>query len=156
MPRRATYRVTLTLEERAMLKDMTSKGKIAAKKVLYARALLLLDEGEYGMERWKVDAVATAVGLSDRTLEHLKRRFVEDGLDSALERKERESPPREIRFGGEFEAQLVKLACSKAPDGRDRWTVRLLRDKLIELKIVDTVSAMTVCNTLRKTNLSLT
>ena len=80
MPRRATYRVTLTLEERAMLKDMTSKGKIAAKKVLYARALLLLDEGEYGMERWKVDAVATAVGLSDRTLEHLKRRFVEDGL----------------------------------------------------------------------------
>ena len=156
MPRRATYRVTLTLEERAMLKDMTSKGKIAAKKVLYARALLLLDEGEYGMERWKVDAVATAVGLSDRTLEHLKRRFVEDGLDSALERKVRESPPREIRFGGEFEAQLVKLACSKAPDGRDRWTVRLLRDKLIELKIVDTVSAMTVCNTLKKTNLSLT
>lgn len=115
-----------------------------------------MDEGEFGSEKWKVDAVATAVGLSDRTLEHLKKRFVEDGLDGALERKERETPPRPIVFGGEFEAQLVKLACSEAPEGRTRWTIQLLRDKLIELKIVDTVSTMTVCNTLKKTNLSLT
>jgi len=155
MPRKATYRVTLTNEERTTLKELTSKGQIAAKKVLYARALLLLDEGEFGDVKWKVDAVSTAVGLSDRTLEHLKKRFVEDGLDSALERKERETPPREIVFGGEFEAQLVKLACSKAPEGRSRWTIRLLRDKLIELKIVDTVSTMTVHNTLKKTSLSL-
>lgn len=156
MPRKTTYRVTLTDEERTTLKNITSRGKTAAKKVLYARALLLLDEGEFGSEKWKVDAVATAVGLSDRTLEHLKKRFVEDGLDGALERKERETPPRPIVFGGEFEAQLVKLACSEAPEGRTRWTIRLLRDKLIELKIVDTVSTMTVCNTLKKTNLSLT
>lgn len=156
MPRRATYRVTLTQEERTELKELSSKGRTAARKVLYARALLLLDEGEHGDERWEVDAVATAVGLSDRTLEHLKKRFVEGGLESALERKERETPPREIKFGGDFEAHLVKLACSEAPAGRDRWTVRLLRDRLIELKVVDTVSTMTVYNTLKKTNLSPT
>ena len=156
MPRPVTYRVTLTREERASLRDMTSKGKSTARKVLLARALLLLDQGEFGEERWKVGAVAAAMAMADRTIEHLKKRFVEDGLDGALERKERETPPREVVFGGEFEARLVKLACSEAPAGHARWTIRLLRDKLIELRVVPTVSAMTVCNTLKKTNLSLT
>ena len=76
--------------------------------------------------------------------------MVEDGLDAALERKERETPPRAIVFDGAFEAQLVKLACSPASEGRSRWTVRLLRDKLIELKTVKTVSILTVHNTLKK------
>jgi len=126
-----------------------SKGLTAAKKVLYARALLLLDEREFGDAKRKVDAVATAVGLSDRTLERLENRVVGDGLDGSLERMEREAPPRKISFGGEFETQLVKLACPVAPDGRSRWTVRLLGDKLTEPKIVDTVSTMTVHNTLK-------
>lgn len=155
MSRIATYHVTLTSEEREELRQLTTKGRTSARKVLYSRALLLLDEGEFGKERWSVGDVAEAVGMGRRTLEHLKKRFVEDGLYAALERKERETPPREIVFGGEFEAQLVKLACSPAPDGRARWTLRLLRDKLVELKIVDTVSAMTVHNVLKKTNLSL-
>ena len=150
MPRTPTYRVTLTKDERAELAAITNRGRTSARKVLYARALLLLDDGEFGDARWKVSDVATAVGLTSRTLEHLKKRLVEGGLDAALERKERETPPRPIVFGGEFEAQLVKLACSEAPEGRARWTIRLLRDKLIELKIVETVSAMTVCNTLKK------
>lgn len=156
MGRKATYRVTLTLEERNELTGITRRGRESARKVLYARALLLLDEGEFGDGAWKVSDVASAVGMSSRTLEHLKKRLVLYGLDAALERKKPCNPPREIIFDGEFEAELIKLACSPAPDGRSRWTVRLLRDQMIELKIVPTVSTMTVHNTLKKTNLSLT
>ena len=149
------YKVTLTEEERSELEAISTKGKRAARTVLYARALLLLDAGEHG-PRWFVEKVAEAVGTTTRSLEHLKKRFVEEGLSAAIERKERLTPPREIQFGGEFEAQLIALACSEAPDGRSRWTVRLLTEKMVELKIVQSVSPMTVCNTLKKMNLSLT
>jgi hypothetical protein len=148
------YRVTLTAEERTELEEISSKGKRAARTVLHARALLLVDQGEFG-PGWIVGRVAEAMGITSRSIEHLKKRFVEDGL-TAIERKQRETPPREIQFGGEFEARLLALACSKAPEGRTRWTVRLLAEKMVELKIVPTVSPMTVCNTLKKMNLSLT
>ena len=156
MGRHASYRITLTQEERDELEGVTRRGREAAKKVLYARALLLLDEGEGAKEKWKVDAVSSAVGMSDRTLEHLKERFVRHGLDAALERKKPCLPSRRLVFDGAFEARLTQLACSASPEGHSRWTVRLLRDKLVELKIVSSVSAMTVCNTLKKMSLSLT
>ncbi len=143
------YRVTLTSEERKDLETLSTKGKRAARTVLYARALLLLDAGEYG-PKWVVAKVAEALGTTSRSLEHLKKRFVEDGLPNAIERKKRTTPPREIQFGGEFEAKLLALACSEAPEGRARWTVRLLAEKIVELKIVPSVSPMTVCNTLKK------
>jgi len=149
------YRVTLTGEERKDLEAISTKGKRAARMVLNARALLLLDTGELG-QNWIVAKVAEALGTSTRSLEHLKKRFVEEGLSAAIERKKRVKPAREIQFGGEFEAHLLALACSDAPEGRKRWTVRLLAEKLIELKIVPTVSPMTVCNTLKKMNLNLT
>ena len=149
------YRVTLTKEERYYLEGISTKGKRAARTVLYARALLLLDAGEHG-PKWIVAKVAEALGTTPRSLEHLKKRFVEEGLPASIERKKRVKPPREIQFGGEFEAQLLALSCSEAPEGRKRWTVRLLAEKMIELKIVPTVSPMTVCNTLKKMNLSLT
>jgi hypothetical protein len=156
MGRHASYKLTLTQEERDELEGVTRRGREAAKKVLYARALLLLDEGEGAKEKWKVDAVSSAVGMSDRTLEHLKERFVRHGLDAALERKKPCLPSRRLIFDGAFEARLTQLACSASPEGHSRWTVRLLRDKLVELKIVPAVSAMTVCNTLKKMSLSLT
>ena len=149
------YRVTLTQDERKELEAISTKGKRSARTVLYARALLLLDAGEHG-PRWLVAKVAEALGMTPRSLEHIKKRFVEDGLPVAIQRKKRETPPREIQFGGEFEAQLVTLACSEAPEGRSRWTVRLLAEKMVELKMVATVSPMTVCNTLKKLNLNLT
>ncbi len=149
------YRVTLTEEERRDLEAISTKGRRAARTVLYARALLLLDVGEFG-QNWIVAKVAEALGTTTRSLEHLKKRFVEEGLQAAIVRKVRVKPPREIQFGGEFEAHLLALACSDAPEGRERWTVRLLAEKLIELKIVPTVSPMTVCNVLKKMNLSLT
>lgn len=149
------YKVTLTEAERKELEAISSKGKRAARTVLYARALLLLDAGEHG-PKWIVAKVAEALGVTTRSLEKLKRRFVEEGLAVAIERKKRVKPPREIKFGGEFEAQLLALACSPAPEGRKRWTIRLLAEKMVELDIVPSVSAMTVCNTLKKLNLSLT
>lgn len=149
------YRVTLTEEERKMLEQISTTGTRAAKTILYSRALLLLDVGEYG-QKWNVADVAEGLGMTSRTLEHLKERFVEKGLQEALQRKERETPPRQIIFDGAFEARLLQLACSDAPDGYARWTIRLLADKLVELKIVPSVSAMTVCNTLKKMNLNLT
>ena len=149
------YKVTLTKEERAMLEAISTKGKRAARTVLHARALILLDAGEYG-PKWVVAKVAEALGTTPRSLEHLKKRFVEEGLSAAIERKKRVTPPREIQFGGEFEAKLLAVACSDAPEGRERWTIRLLAEKMVELKIVLSVSPMTVCNTLKKMKLSLT
>jgi len=149
------YRVTLTKEERDELSIISTKGKRAARTVLYARSLLLLDAGEYG-PKWPVGKVAEAIGVTSRSIEQLKKRFVEKGPQVAIERKKRVTPPREIQFGGEFEAHLLALACTEAPEGRERWTIRLLAEKMIELKIVPSVSPMTVCNTLKKMNLSLT
>ena len=150
------YRVTLTQQERAELTELSSKGKRAVRTILYSRALLLLDQGEHAANTWTIASVAEALGTTTRSLEKLKKRFVEEGLTEAIERKKREKPPREIKFDGKFEAELLALACSEPPEGRSRWTMRLLAEKVVELEIAESVSAMTVCNTLKKMNLSLT
>ena len=149
------YRVTLTKEERKELEAITHRGKTHARRFIHARALLLCDAGADG-PAWNVADVATALGVSSRAIEHLKKRFVEDGLEAALERKPREKPPREVTFDGAFEARLISLACSDAPAGHRRWTVRLLADKAVELRFAESVSHMTVQRVLKKTNLSLT
>jgi hypothetical protein len=149
------YRVTLTKEEREELESITRSGKTRSKRFINARALLLCDASEDGL-LWNVADVATALGVTSRTIEHLKKRFVEDGFEAALNRKQREKPPREATFDGAFEARLIALACSGAPEGRHRWTVRLLADKAVELRFAESVSHMTVQRVLKKTNLSLT
>jgi len=149
------YRVTLTEEERKELEAMTHRGKIHARTFIHARALLLCDAGPHGPV-WNVGDAAAALGVSSRAIEHLKKRFVEEGLEAALARKPREKPPREVRFDGAFEARLIALACSEVPEGHRRWTVRLLADKAVELKFTESISHMTVQQVLKKTNLSLT
>jgi transposase len=148
------YKVTLTQSERTKLNDLTRCKKTPAGKFLYARVLLLCDAGEHG-DPWKVADVASALGISTRTAEHIKQRFVEEGLEAALARKPQRKP-RDVTFDGAFDARLTALACSPAPQGHQRWTVRLLADKLVELKIVDSVSTMTVQRSLKKTSYSLT
>jgi transposase len=149
------YRVTLTTEEHNELEALTRNGKTPAKKFIHARALLLCNASPDG-PAWKVADVATALGVTSRTIEHLKKRFVEEGIEAALVRKSRVRPPREIIFDGAFEARLIALACSEAPAGHRRWTVRLLADKVVELNFASSVSHMTVQRVLKKTNLSLT
>jgi transposase len=147
------YKVTLTQAQRDQLTELTRSGKSPTAKFIYARALLLCDAGEFG-DPWRVADVAAALGVTSRTVEHLKQRFVEEGLEAALARKPQRKP-REATFAGEFDARLTALACSQAPEGYHRWTVRLLADKLVELKIVDSISTMTVQRSLKKTNCSL-
>jgi len=149
------YRVTLTAQERKELEALTRNGKTGAKKFIRARVLLLCDAGPDG-PAWTVAAVAEALGVTSRTIEHLKKRFVEEGLEAALKRKTREKPPRDVTFDGAFEARLIALACSDAPEGHPRWTVRLLADKAVELNFAPSVSHMTVQRILKKMNLSLT
>ena len=149
------YRIILTEQERKDLEALTRCGKTGAKRFIHARALLLSDTGREGLA-WAVVDVAAALGVTSRTIEHLKKRFVEEGLEAALVRKPREKPPRDVTFDGAFEARLIAMACSDAPEGYQRWTVRLLADKAVELKFAPSVSHMTVQRVLKKTNLSLT
>jgi len=148
------YKVTLTENERNLLEALTRGGKMAASRFVHARALLLCDAGPHG-SRWKVADVAEALGVSSRTIEHLKERFVEEGIEAALERKPRVKPPK-LSFDGAFDARLTALACSPAPAGRARWTVRLLAEKVVELKIAPKVSTMSVHRALKKMRLNLT
>ena len=147
------YKVTLTEAERGQLTELARSGKSTPAKFIYARALLLCDASEFG-DPWKVADVASALGVTSRTVEHLKQRFVEEGLEAALARRPNRKP-RKATFDGEFDARVTALACSQAPDGYQRWTVRLLADKLVEQKTVDSVSIMTVQRSLKKTNCSL-
>ena len=149
------YRITLTELERKNLETLTRNGKTGAKKFIHARALLLCDAGPDG-PAWTVATAAEALGVTSRTIEHLKKRFVEEGLEAALVRKTRGKPPRDVIFDGAFEARLIALACSDAPEGYQRWTVRLLADKAVELNFASSVSHMTVQRVLKKMNLNLT
>lgn len=151
----ARYRVTLTSQEREELETLSRTNKTNAKRFLYARALLLCDVGPEG-PAWTVAETAEAMGVTPRTIEHLKKRFVEEGIEAALTRKKPDKPPREKIFGGEFEARLVALACSDPPEDRIRWTVRLLAEKAVELDLTPSASHMTVQRVLKKTGLSLT
>jgi len=149
------YRINLTQEERDYLEDITKRGKHSAQKFTHAKALLLCDTSDNKVAL-TVKSVAEAVGVTCRTIEHLKQRFVEEGIESALTRKPASKPPREIRFDGVFEAKLIALACSGTPAGNCRWTVRLLAEKAVELQITESISKSSVSKILKKTNLSLT
>jgi transposase len=147
------YKVTLTPEERQQLHELTSAGKASAKKLAHARILLKADASPGG-PAWADARIAEAAEVSVATVERVRQRFVEQGLEAALVRKKQARPSRERKLDGAAEARLVALACSSPPDGRARWTMRLLADKLVELEVVDSVSDETVRRTLKKTRSS--
>jgi transposase len=146
------YRVKLLEEERAQLEGLLSKGKAAARTLMHARILLKADEGVAG-PRLSDDEIAEAVEVNRSTVERVRMRCVEEGVEAALRpRPSRQLHPRKL--DGVQEAHLVALACSPAPKGRNRWSLRLLADKLVELEVVDDVSYETVRRTLKKTSSS--
>jgi len=143
--------VRLGAEERVRLERLVSVGKGAAAKLTHARVLLQADQSAAGPGG--TDArIAEGMGVTPQTVENLRRRFVEAGLEAALVRKKQCRPSRERRLDGAGEAKLAALCCSKAPDGRRRWTLRLLADRLVELNVVDSISYETVRRTLQKTS----
>lgn len=145
------YRVTLTAEERQGLQELIAAGKAAAQKLAHARILLKADAAPDG-PGWGDERIAEAVEVSAATVERVRRRFVEQGLEAALVRKPQDRPSRLPKLDGRAEAHLIALACSKPPEGRAAWTMRLLADRLVELQIVESISDETVRRALQKTN----
>jgi transposase len=147
------YLVTLTPEERAWLTDLISAGQRSALTITRARILLKADQADGG-PAWPDDRIAEALDCGLRTGERVRQRFVERGLEAALGRKPQGRPSRERTLDGRAEARLIALACSRPPDGRAAWTLRLLADQLVELQVVEAVSDETVRRCLKKTNSS--
>jgi transposase len=140
------YIITLTDEERKYLEDIVNKGKNPAYRIKHANILLNAESGKPDNE------------ISDRcrchinTVANVRQRFVEEGMEAALERKKRDKPPVQAKLDGEKEARLIAIACSKPPEGYAKWTPEMIADRMVELKIVDSVSDSTVCRALKKTN----
>jgi transposase len=147
------YRVTLTHLERADLMSITKSGTHTSKKVIHALTLLNCDEGEFA-EKVINEDIAKVLKIGMRTIDRLKKKFVEQGFEAALQN----SPTTRVyerKADGDLEAHLVSLACSKAPEGFSKWSLRLLADKMVELKYVDDISYETVRRVLKKTNCNL-
>lgn len=145
---RKVYRVTLTEAERKQLLEMLRRGKSSALRQAHARVLLQADESESGLSRSDAE-IHEALGVAVSTIERVRQRFVEDGLEAALERKPT-TRQYERRLDGKAEAHLIALACSDPPEGHAQWSVRLLADRMVVLDYVETVSRETVRRTLKK------
>jgi hypothetical protein len=146
------YRVTLTEDERTYLHDLISAGTAPARTLTHARILLKADQSPSG-PAWPDDVIADALDVSMATIGRVRERLVVHGLDAALHRQ---SPAghRQRCFDGAQEAHLLALTCTAPPAGHQRWSLRLLADKMVELEYVDTVSHETVRQILKKTNSS--
>ena len=151
---RKKYIVELTSEERDRLTKVVNTGKIAAHKRKHAQMLLKADQSSRG-PGWSDMRIAEAFDCHRTTVENLRKRLLEHGLDKAMDHGNRGSY-RIKKFDGVAEAHLIATACSKSPEGRNRWTVRLLADQMVSLGIVESCSGSTVHRTLKKMNLSLT
>jgi hypothetical protein len=144
------YIVTLTDDERERITTLIQTGRHPARKLLKARILLKADASDAG-EGWSDSQIAAALETSVDTIARTRQRLVEEGLDAALTRKHSPNSARKRIFDGAAEARLIALACSKAPAGRVRWTLQLLEEKVVELKIVERASDNTIGRTLKKT-----
>jgi hypothetical protein len=148
------YVVDLTPEERSQLDQLSKDSKASAQRRRQAQILLAVDEAAEG-PGFSDAAVAKAFRCWPRTVERLRKRFVEEGFESCLEHGNR-GAARPKTFDGQAEAHLIALGCSQPPAGRTRWTLQLLADRVVELGVVESCCATTVFNTLKKTSFSLT
>jgi len=148
------YIVTLTEDEREALGVLTSKGKHKSQKILNALILLGCDESEFQKKRSTNKEISRVLNVSMKKIDRVKKRFVEDGLDTTLNgRKGRRIYAK--KADGDFEAHLVALSCSDPPEGFTRWSLRLLADKVVELNYIDSISHEAVRRVLKKTKSSL-
>lgn len=144
------YIVRLTEDERLHLENLIHTGKVAASKRLHAQILLKADIGDLG-DKWQDKQISEAFGITIRTVERIRERLVKEGLESALNRAT-SARVRERKIDGENEAHLVALMCGDAPDGRSRWTLRLLGQSMVELGYVENISHETIRQALKKMN----
>ena len=146
------YIVRLSDEERRDLKKLVKTGTTPAYRIKHANILLAVDADGPG---WDDEQTASAYGCNRSTVPNVRQRFVEQGLEAAMGRKKQERPSREPLLDGEKEAHLIAVACSAPPEGRAKWTLQLLADKLVALKVVDSICDQTVRRALKKMSLSL-
>lgn len=140
--------VKLRAKERELLKQLINKGEEKARKITRCRILLLADAGKTDTK------IIEALSVARNTIRQVRQRYTEEGLEATLNERSRPGAPQ--KFSGAQRAKITAIACSEPPEGRSRWTLRLLADKIVELEIVDDISYKTVERTLKKTNLSLT
>jgi transposase len=146
------YRVSLAQEERAALEQLVSVGKAAARKLTHARILLLADA--VAGEDCSDDEIVAALGAGTRTIARVRKRFVTEGFQAAIDHKPQPPRPNKIKIKGDIEQELVRLACSDPPEGRCHWTLQLLADELVVLGLVPSLSTETVRQALKKTTFS--
>jgi transposase len=149
--RNKKYIVRLNEEERETLLKRVRGGKAAARKITRARVLLKSDAG-MGGPGWTDRQIAETLEVGVRTVENLRRRCVEEGLEAAIEDRPRPDRPWQRKLDGVGEAKLIALSCSEPPPGRMRWTLELLGDALVALEVTDSISYETVRRTLKKTS----
>ena len=149
--RNKKYVVRLSQEERETLMKLVRGGKAAARKISRARMLLKADAGTGG-PGWTDQRIAETLEVGVRTVENLRRRCVEEGLEAAVTDRPRPDRPWQRKLDGVGEARLIALSCSEPPSGRTRWTLELLGDALVTLKVTDSISYETVRRTLKKTS----
>lgn len=147
------YIVRLTAEEKSQLKDLVKKGKTQAYRIKHANILMAIDADG---TNWTDHQAAKAYRCNQNTVRNVRQRFVEQGFDAALNLKKRETPPRQPILDGEKEARLLALACGKPPQGRAKWTLKLLAQEMVALEIVEAISDQTVRRQLKKMNLNHT
>ena len=146
------YKVTLTKTEREELKAIVGKGKHSSLQFWNACILLNCDEGKFG-QKIPNGQISQVLQVNSKTVERLKQRFVEEGYDACIERKP--YPLKQnLKTDGDFEAHLIAISCSKSPKGYARWSLRMLADKMVELKYSKKVSHETIRQVLKKTNLN--
>ncbi len=145
------YCVKLSKEQRQQLEQEVQTGRGPARQLLHARIVLKADEGEQG-PGWSDEQISEAIEVSVPTIERVRRRFVEQGLEDASTRRPQPERPTKRKIDGEQEAHLIALCCRQAPNGYERWSMRLLADKMVQLGYVEQVSYKTVWETLKKTN----
>ncbi len=150
MPKK--YVIKLKRDERKQLRELIQNGKSSAKALIHARILLKADQAK-GQPGWTDEAISDAFDISVATVERIRQRYVRHGLDAAVKRRSR-SRERARQLDGKQEAHLIALACSEPPTGHERWTLRLLAERMVQLEYVDALSHETVRRTLKKTNSS--
>ena len=147
------YIVRLSKDERKQLKKLIKSGRGPARMFARARILLKADQGSDG-PWWSDEKISEALEVTVQTIERIRKQLVEEGFDAVLSRREYKQKVSRKKIDGELEARLISLSCSEPPEGRVRWTLRLLADKIIELGYVETISHETIRQTLKKTNLN--
>lgn len=145
------YKVTLDKQERAMLQEIATRGKHSSQKVLNALILLRCDQGPFQERHLTNQQIAEALPVSMKKIDRVRRRFVEVGLDAALD-KQKAKRTYVRKADGEVEAHLIALSCGQPPHGHARWSLRLLADRMVELQYVDAISHETVRKVLKKTS----